>query len=56
MTKATKDKLNALTQKVNVLSSSSQEKENMIKYLLIGIAVLAVVVFYFVLIRKRGRK
>jgi len=56
VTKATKEKLTALSQKVNVLSSSSAEKEKTIKYLLIGIAVLAVIVFYFVLIRKRGKK
>lgn len=56
MTKATKRKLAELTSEVNLLTQSTSAKDQTIKYLFIGIGIVAVIVVYFVFIRKRRGK
>ena len=53
MTAATKKKLTELTNKVNVMTAEAQSKSSSIKVLLIGLAGLAVVVAYFVFLKRR---
>lgn len=54
--KANAQALQVLNQKVGVLQQENVEQSKMIKYLLIGFAVLAAVVFFFVFLKKRRGK
>lgn len=53
MTKATKKKLESLNSTLNVLGAETEKKQKWITYLLIGVAGLAVIVFFVVFMRKR---
>ena len=55
MTAATKKKLETLQSTLNVLEAEQSRKDNLIKYLIVGIGAIAVLVFFFVFIRKRRR-
>ncbi len=55
MTAATKKKLAALTQQVNVLGTETAKKDNTIKYLAIGIVAVMAIVVFFVFLKKRRR-
>lgn len=54
--KAQAQALQVLNQKVSVLQQENQEQSKMIKYILIAVAVLAAVVFFFVFLKKRRGK
>ena len=54
--KAQAQALQVLNQKVGVLQQENVEQSKMIKYLLIGFAVLAVVVFFFIFMKRRRSK
>lgn len=51
--KKTAAALKVLDQKVNVLAQENADQSKLIKYLLIGFGIIAVIVFFFVFIRKR---
>lgn len=51
--KKTAQQLAIVSQKVDVLVAENAEQSKMIKWLLIGLAAVAVVVFFFVFLRKR---
>ena len=54
--KANAQALQVLNQKVGVLEQENAEQSKMIKYILIAVAVLAAVVFFFVFLKKRRGK
>lgn len=53
--KATTAQLNVLTQKVDIMAAENAKQSKLILYIGIGVAVLAFIIVFFVVLKRRRR-